>query len=108
MPATPSQTPYLGRLEPGLCVSVILLGVRVACLCDSVFGYTFMSSLLFFVSFRWVMAGSPFTRGPAYGLLLAEALSGNVQPESHLAELLAECDPRRPIATAPSTIQSKA
>ena len=41
------------------------------------------------------MAGSPFTRGPAYALLVAEALSGEIEPGSHHASLLAECDPLR-------------
>jgi hypothetical protein len=42
------------------------------------------------------MAGSPFTRGPAYALLIAEALSGGAPPGSHYAAMLQECDPKRP------------
>ena len=42
------------------------------------------------------MAGSPFTRGPAYAQLIAEAINGEVEPGSHHAALLEECDPLRP------------
>lgn len=42
------------------------------------------------------MAGSPFTRAPAYAQLIAEAINGEVEPGSHHAALLEECDPLRP------------
>jgi hypothetical protein len=58
-------------------------------------GYSFLMPVSA-CAYSWVMAGAPFTRGPAYALLIAEALSGGAPPGSHYAAMLEEADPLRP------------
>ena len=40
----------------------------------------------------WVMAGSPFTKGPSYAYLIAQGING---PDESSAALLAQCSPKK-------------